>query len=151
MARAPFQVLVFPYRLGPTGAPEFALFRRSDAGYWQAIAGGGEDQETPVEAAHREAFEEAAMPASCPLLPLQTTFSVPVTEFHESYLWGDGLFVVPVHCFGLRADTPEMVLSHEHTEYRWLPYADADALLHFDGDRTALWELDRRVRGLGPR
>lgn len=151
MARAPFQVLVFPYRLGPAGEPEYALFRRSDAGFWQAVAGGGEDRETPEETAHREYCEEAGIAAESPLLPLQTTFSVPVTEFRDSYLWGDGLYVVPVHCFGVAVGEGDLVLSHEHTEYRWLPYAEAAALLHFDGDRIALWELDRRLRGLGPR
>ncbi len=151
MARAPFQVLVFPYRLGLRGAPEYALFCRSDAGFWQAVAGGGEDRETPEAAAHREAFEEAGVPASSPLLPLQTTFSVPVTEFRDSHLWGDDLYVVPVHCFGVPLERGDLSLSREHTEYRWLTYAEAAALLHFEGDRTALWELDRRVRGLGPR
>jgi len=151
VARAPFQVLVLPFVLRPDGEPLYAIFRRSDAGFWQAIAGGGEDQETPVEAACREAFEEAAIVASCPLLPLQATFSVPVTEFRDSRLWGEDLYVVPVHCFGLRVATPDLLLSREHTEYRWLPCAEAAALLRFDGDRTALWELDRRVRGLGPR
>jgi len=150
VARAPFQVLVFPFRF-EDGEPRYAVFRRSDAGFWQAIAGGGEDRETPVEAAHREAQEEAGIPLAASLLPLQASFTVPVTEFREGYRWGEDLFVVPVHCFGLRVDRPALALSHEHTEYRWLPYAEAAALLHFDGDRTALWELDRRVRGLGPR
>lgn len=150
MARAPFQVLVFPYRL-QAGEPLYAVFRRSDAGFWQAVAGGGEDRESAEEAAHREAYEEAGIPPELPLLTLQATFCVPVTSFSESYLWGDSLYVVPVHCFGLRVETQELTLSQEHTEYRWLTYGEAAALLYFEGDRTALWELDRRVRGLGPR
>ena len=40
MARAPFQILVFPYRRRGDKF-EFALFRRADDGYWQGIAGGG--------------------------------------------------------------------------------------------------------------
>ena len=44
-----------------------------------------------------------------------------------------------------------LVLSHEHTAVRWMGYEDAHRLAHFDGNKTALWELDRRLRGLGPR
>ena len=61
MARAPFQVLVFPYRYTPEEEIEYAVFFRISpryGGVWQAIAGGGEDDETPLEAAKREAFEE---------------------------------------------------------------------------------------------
>ena len=150
MARAPFQVLVFPYQFAD-GEPRYALFRRSDAGFWQAIAGGGEDDETAEQAAYREACEEAGIGAKCALLPLQTTFSVPVTQFRDSYLWGDDLYVVPVHCFGIEIVDDDLVLSQEHSEYRWLRFDEANALVHFDSDRIALWELDRRVRGLGPR
>lgn len=39
--RAPYQVLVFPYHKGDEGM-EYAIFHRSDADWWQAIAGGGE-------------------------------------------------------------------------------------------------------------
>ena len=59
MSRAPFQVLVLPFRKTAKGLYEFAVFRRSDAGYWQAIAGGGEMGETSREAAIRESQEEA--------------------------------------------------------------------------------------------
>src|SRR5215216_3724181 len=64
MARAPFQVLVLPFRIVDTSTFEYALFKRSDEPYWQGIAGGGEDAETPLAAARREAFEEAQIPPS---------------------------------------------------------------------------------------
>ena len=72
VTRAPFQVLVYPYRRVDDGAFEYALLRRSDAGYWQAVAGGGEDDETPLEAARREAYEEAGIPPGSPFLQLDT-------------------------------------------------------------------------------
>jgi 8-oxo-dGTP pyrophosphatase MutT (NUDIX family) len=37
----------------------FAIFRRADDGAWQWIPGGGEDAETLVEAARREAVDLA--------------------------------------------------------------------------------------------
>lgn len=69
MTRAPFQVLVFPYRTLESGETAYAVFRRRDDGMsWQAISGGGEDSETPLEAARREASEHRHRrpPRACP-------------------------------------------------------------------------------------
>ncbi|OOR05704.1 NUDIX pyrophosphatase, partial [Bacillus mycoides] len=46
--RAPYQVLIFPY-IKTDDSIQYAIFNRSDYGYWQGIAGGGEDGETPIE------------------------------------------------------------------------------------------------------
>jgi dATP pyrophosphohydrolase len=151
MTRAPFQVLVYPYRRKLDGQLEFALLKRADAGYWQGIAGGGEDTETPLEAARRETFEESGIPASSEFMPLDTIDSVPVTEFRDSTLWGEDVYVIPQYCFGVHAQDVEIVLSREHTEAGWFSYAEALALIQYDGNRTALWELNQRLKGQGPR
>lgn len=57
MPRKPLQVLVIPYRMG--SEPEFAVFHRSDEEMWQFIAAGVEDLENAMQAARREAEEEA--------------------------------------------------------------------------------------------
>ena len=95
MARAPFQVVVLPYRRAAP-QPEFAVFRRRDAGYWQFIAGGGEGQESPLEAAHREAHEEAGLSLDHALLQLQATASAPVFTYRAASDWPADLYVVPV-------------------------------------------------------
>lgn len=151
MARAPFQVLVYPYRRCADGQREYALLKRADQGFWQAIAGGGEDQETPLDAARREAFEEAGIPPSADFLPLDTVEPVPVTEFKDSYLWGEDVYVIPQYCYGVAAQDISIRISAEHTECQWLAYEQARQLLKFDGNKTALWELDKRLRGKGPR
>lgn len=122
--------------------------KRSDAGYWQAIAGGGEDSETPLEAAKREAYEEAGISADSDFLQLDTVVPVPVIEFRDSYLWGDDVYVIPQYCFGVLVKDSRIVLSREHTEYTWLTYEEAYNLVKYDGNKTALWELDKRLRGL---
>ena len=73
MARAPLQVLVFPYRFAEGGALQFALFRRSDGAgdVWQAVSGGAEDDETPEAAARREMNEEAGIPRDADLTALE--------------------------------------------------------------------------------
>ena len=58
--REPYQILSIPYRI-VDGTPLFCIFRRADSSYWQFIAGGGENGETPIEAAKRETIEEIAV------------------------------------------------------------------------------------------
>ncbi len=151
MARAPFQTLVYPYRPMGDGTFEYALLKRSDAGYWQAVAGGGEDNESPIETAQRETHEETGIPQASPFLQLDTVLPIPVTEFRDSYLWGDNVYVIPQYCFGVLVRDKRIVLSREHTDYRWLEYEDAHNLIRYEGNKIALWELDRKLRGLGPR
>lgn len=150
MPRAPFQVLIYPYRLR-NGFYEYAIFLRTDNGIWQTVAGGGEDEETPLQAARRELGEETGILTSGPLLPLQTIEPIRVTEFSSSYRWDEELYVIPQYCFGVDVGEAEIQLSHEHREVRWLSYAEAQALVYHEGNRTALWELDARLRGRGPR
>ena len=150
MARAPFQVLVYPYhKMGDNF--EYALLKRADEGFWQGVAGGGEDSESPIEAAKREAHEEAGILGTATFLPLDTVCPNPVTAFRDSYLWGDDVYVIPQYFFGVLVETKEIRLSHEHTAFQWLKYEEAYASLKYDGDKLALWELDRKLRGLGPR
>lgn len=81
MARAPLQVLVLPFRQLTGDDLAFAVFRRSDDSAWQGLAGGGEGSESPIEAARREAREEAGIPPTTPLYLLEMMDFVPVTCF----------------------------------------------------------------------
>lgn len=147
--RAPFQVIVFPYRLSNTGEYEYAIFFRETARYgdfWQAISGGGEDDETPNQAAQREAFEEGGIPLDTPLLTLDSMATIPAPQA-AGMLWGPEVLVVPEYAFGADVGSHQIVLSGEHTEFRWVGYAAAQTLLRFDSNRNALWELDHRLTG----
>ena len=71
MARAPLQVLVIPFRQNLDGNPKYAICRRANESYWQGIAGVGQDCESPIQAAKREAFEEAHIPVCSSFFKLQ--------------------------------------------------------------------------------
>ena len=146
MARAPLQVAILPFRHATPSTVEFAIFRRSDAGYWQAIAGGGEDGETAVQAAQREAHEEARIPLSSALVGLTTTASVPVIYFKGRDHWPKDLYVIQTHYFGVDAADIDIVISHEHTEFRWAQFEEAHQILHWQSDAVALWELAQRIQ-----
>ncbi len=146
MARAPFQVAVLPFRHATPGAPEFAVFRRSDAEYWQVVAGGGEDDETAEQAAQREAHEEARIPLTSRLVELTTTASVPVTYFGDTEHWPRDLYVIPTHYFAVDATDLEIAISPEHMEFRWAKFDEAHQILHWQSDAVALWELAQRIQ-----
>ena len=151
MTRAPFNVMVIPYRNTKEGQFEHALLKRTDAGFWQGISGGGEDNEIPLEAAKRETYEETGIAMDSDIIQLDTMHSIPVTVFAVGDLWGKDVYVIPQYGFGVSANNQQIVLSHEHTEYKWLKYEQAYDLVEYDGNKTVLWELDRKLRGLGPR
>ena len=145
MARAPFQILVMPYKFSTSGEIKFAIFLRSDGDFWQGISGGGEDDETPLETAKRESMEEANIPQHFPFIQLDNTNSIPLSNFKDRYLWGENIYVVPEHSFGVDIGDHKIKLSSEHTEFRWATYNDALETLEFDSNKTALSELNERI------
>jgi dihydroneopterin triphosphate diphosphatase len=145
MARAPFQVLVLPFRRTGGGAVEFAILCRHDLDLWQGVAGGGEEDETPSQAAVRETREELGLDRPAPLYPLQTVASIPARFFAARHTWPKGTYVVPEYSFAADVTGLDIILSKEHTAVRWLDAKPALAVLRFDSNRTALEELAERL------
>ncbi len=145
MPRAPFQVLVLPFRRTRNQDFEYAIFKRTDGSYWQGIAGGGEDDESPPQTARREAFEEASIPASAKYFRLKMMSHVPVYHFAARNTWPKDLYVIPNYCFAVKCSGIEFTLSSEHSEYRWVDYETGKTLLHWDDNKAALWELNERL------
>ncbi len=142
--RAPFQILAIPYRI-TDGTPIFCVFHRADFDQWQFIAGGGEDSETPLEAAKREIFEESGITAQN-IVELKSMCYIPTDIFPKKYLynWAKDTFVVPEYSFGFECEE-DVALSHEHTEFVWLNYEKTRKKLKWDSNRTALYELNCRL------
>jgi len=141
--RAPFQILAIPYRR--KDEYRFCVFHRSDIDQWQFVAGGGEDAETPLQAAIREIKEETGITAQS-VLPLTSIAYVPanvIAEKHRRH-WPRDTFVIPEYAFAFLCDA-DIRLSQEHTGYEWLPYGEAMERLTWDSNRTALYELNCRL------
>ncbi|MER6425765.1 NUDIX domain-containing protein [Streptomyces sp. NPDC001137] len=85
--RAAFQVLVLPYRQ-TEGGLLYALFRRLDGAYWQGVAGGGKAGETPLQAARREAAEEASLGGDFEFIELDVQATIPVVSVTGEFTWG---------------------------------------------------------------
>jgi len=142
--RAAFQVLVLPYRQARD--VQYALFRRSDDAHWQGVAGGGEAGESPLQAARREAAEEAGLVGDFEFVELDARATIPVVHVTGEFTWGPDVLVIPEFTFGVGVDTPEMALSGEHTQYGWFDLDAAVKAVRWDSNRSALWELDHRLR-----
>lgn len=148
MARAPFQVLVLPYRRRAGAQLEYAIFRRADDDAWQGVAGGGEDDETPREAAAREMREETGI-MSARLVQLDVVGTISVEHFDARGRWDPSVREVPEYAFGVEVDGVEISLSTEHRQIAWLTFEDAMARLRWQSNRNALSELHSRLSVAG--
>jgi dATP pyrophosphohydrolase len=147
MARAPFQCLILPYIIEDE-VIKYGVFKRSDHGFWQFISGGGEDNETPLEAAHRECYEEAEIPMDTPIYPMDSNCSIPAEIFCDEYKknWGEHCYVVTEYSFAMPLESDIVKISKEHSEYRFVEFNEAMDLLKHDSNKTALRELRARIK-----
>lgn len=147
MARAPFQCLIIPFIIEDS-IIKYGIFKRSDHGFWQFISGGGEESETPLEAAHRECFEEASLSQDIPIYQLDSTCSIPAEIFCDEYRknWGERCYVIPEYSFAMQLKKDIIKISEEHSEYCFVEFEEAISLLKHDSNKTALRELRARIK-----
>lgn len=123
----------------------YGLFHRADMDQWQFIAGGGEDEETPKEAAIREIYEEAGI-KTADVIELVSMAYIPanvISEKHRQY-WSKDTFVLPEYHFAFACDG-DIQISNEHSECIWVSYEETVKKLTWDSNRTALYELNCRL------
>lgn len=142
MSRQPKNILVIPYYFNK-GDILYGLFNRSDLDCWQGIAGGVEEGESILEAATRESFEEAEISVESEFIKLDSKASIPREWFDED--WNDHVFVVTEYSFGVEVKNKEINLSTEHKKFGWFNYEEAMDKLKWDSNKTALWELNKRL------
>lgn len=143
--RKPIQILVFPYREKNEGQYEFCIFYRKKMQIWQGIAGGAEDDETPLDTAIREVYEETGIDKNSKFNQLSAISTTPVVNITGEFTWGPETYVVTEYSFGVNATSQEIKLSSEHKDYKWVTYDEAMSLLNWDSNKTALWELNVRL------
>lgn len=147
MARQTKQVHIYLYRQR-NGVYEYALFQRADLPHcWQGVCGGLEGRENLEEGARRELYEEAGITEPLPLYPLESRSSLPVYLFRPEAQkdWGEDVVVIPMYFFAMPFEG-EICLSHEHITVKWLPYAEAAEMIYFTDQKTALYELNEKLR-----
>jgi len=114
------------------GTAQVLLLRRTGTrlgGAWCQVAGAIEHGETAWQAALREIREETG------LLPDRFYSGDYCEQFYEADKECISLVAVFV---GFVESEQEVVLNQEHSEYRWVTFDEADALLPFGGQRAML-------------
>ena len=141
--RAPFQILAIPYKLNPH--LQYCVMHRSDIDRYQFVAGGGEDDEKPIESAIKEIYEETSIKA-VNILSLNSMANIPANVISKKHrdLWSPDTIVIPEYAFGFECNS-EMVLSSEHVGLEWITCDDALSRLTWDSNKTALYELNWRL------
>lgn len=111
------------------------LLLQYGAGHWDFPKGKLEAGESKRQAAHRELMEEAGLTAS-----IDEGFSESFDYFFTDY---DGK---PAHktvtFFVGQAASNNVVLSHEHTDFKWLPYERAAEQVTHTNARQVLRKAD---------
>ncbi|MFO8066168.1 MAG: NYN domain-containing protein [Bacteroidales bacterium] len=141
--RAEFQVLVIPF-IRKHNELRYIVFRRQDNDHWQFVSGGGEDYETTAMAMKRETRQEIGS-INGTFYNLTTINMIPADMF-VAHSHKTNLYTIPEYCFAIELkNVDEINLSDEHKEYKVVNYEEALELLVFESNKTALWELNKRI------
>ena len=111
---------------------EFLLLRRSMntiyPGIWQGVTGKIENSETPYQTALRELEEETGLKA-------YRLFTVDkVNMFYDAKK--DTMNLIPV--FGAIVQSNDIILSKEHTEYKWCDLNETIKLITWDQQKKGV-------------
>jgi len=118
---------------------EVLLLKRTQTlvGEWCQIAGSIEEGETAWQTALRELDEETG------LKPTKFYSADTCEQFYEADR--DAITIAPVFVAFID-HTAKVSLNHEHSEYRWVSFAEAIEMVAFGGQRRVLhWIEDEFV------
>lgn len=126
----------------------YLLLRRvaDHGGFWQFVTGSVEGEETDLQTAVRETFEETGIVCcESDLIDLHL-----INIFEISPLWLKKYAPRVRHneevCFALQVEKREIRLDPvEHTDYVWVDYQSAKSMLHWESNRKALDATRKKI------
>jgi len=132
------QIDSYIYRITKNG-PVYLMLKRSPGKYyehlWQGVAGKIEKGETAVQTVVRELKEETGKE------PFKIFVADHIASFYNAKY--NQIFMVPI--FGIEVESSEVQLSAEHSEYKWVPFEEALALLTWKGQKEGLQSVHDEV------
>ncbi len=145
--RLPYQTLTILYKKS-NNKILYAIFYRNSHPIWQFISGGGENNENPIKTVIREIKEETSLTIERKRIKqLDSRTTIPVLNITGNYTWGPKVYVIPEYAFSVEILSDDNIrLSREHKEYKWVEYDEAMNKLKYDSNKTALWELNEKIK-----
>lgn len=112
---------------------EFLLLKRADyeryPGIWQMVTGSVNENEKAFAAALREIKEETGLvPEKFWIVPNVNSFYSPER---------DTVIMIPVFAAQVNVNS-DVIISSEHSEFKWVSKDDAKKLLAWNGQRTSV-------------
>jgi len=112
---------------------EFLLLKRAEdqiyPAVWQMVSGKIKENEKAFETSLRELKEETN------LTPLKMWIAPKVNSFYSSQ--SDSICLIPVFAVQVKKDS-KVIISNEHSEYKWVTSDKAKRFLAWDGQRKAV-------------
>ena len=144
--RLPKQVLIIPYRM-TNQKIEYCILKRKNMQIWQWVAGGVEDFDKDIMcAAKREMNEEIGISEDIDIVELECFTKIPVVNIVKEFKWGENVYYADEYSFAANISVKQIKISEEHSEYKWVSYDEARNLLKYDSNKSALWELNEKIR-----
>lgn len=108
------------------------------AGHWDFVKGHVEENESEHETLLRELREETGIRDAVLLKGFKETISY-WFERNSEKVNKDVIFYL------LETKTPEVRISNEHTEFKWLPFTEALKLLTFENAKKVIKKAENSV------
>ena len=139
MAKVKIRVIdAYIYRKTNEGIKYLILKRAKTKMYehlWQGVAGKIEKGEQSWQAAIRELKEETGLD------PLKIFVADHVSKFYETH--GDRINLVPV--FGMEVASDIVLLSSEHSDFKWVDYDSACSYLVWEGQKKGITVVNEMI------
>ena len=69
-----------------------------------------------------------------------------VVNIVKEFKWGENVYYADEYSFAANISDKQIKISEEHSEYKWVSYDEARNLLKYDSNKSALWELNEKIR-----
>jgi len=107
------------------------LLLKYGLGHWGLVKGHKEKGETDEETIMRELMEETGISKASIIKGFKE-------EFNYHFKFKGSTIFKTVICYLIKTNINKVVLSYEHSDYKWLPYEKAIKKATFDGPKMMI-------------
>jgi dihydroneopterin triphosphate diphosphatase len=120
-------VLIYTQNMQTQGLQILIMERADKAGFWQSVTGSVEGDETPLQAAIREVFEETGLDANQYNLQDWQASNIYEIYPHWRHRYAPSVVENTEHLFGLELPSklPIKLAPDEHVRYEWVDWREA--------------------------